>query len=177
MSNTTSSTTNSGAGTGMEHDLQTLRGVELFLFHEAELADANQYEDWLALWTEDLLYWVPSNDDDLDPQRKISIIYDTRSQLEDRMYRLGTKHAYAQRPKSRLTRLISNVVLEDFDPNTGGQVNSRFVVVELRNQVQFVWSGRMQHTLVREGEGWKINEKHVFLLNNDTPMANMTFII
>lgn len=158
-------------------DWQTQREVELFLFHEAELADANRYEEWLALWTEELLYWVPSNNDELDPQRKISIIYDKRTQLEDRIFRLGTKHAYAQRPRSRLTRLVSNIVLEDFDESSGGFVSSRFIVAELRNHVQTLWSGRMRHKLIREGSEWRINEKHVFLLNNDTPVGNMTFII
>ena len=158
-------------------DWQMLREVELFLFHEAELADGNHYEDWLELWTTDLLYWVPSNDDNLDPQKKISIIYDRRAQLEDRIFRLGTKHAYAQRPQSRLTRLVSNIVLDDFDTESGGWVSSRFVVVELRNHVQTLWSGRMRHKLVREDGKLRINEKQVFLLNNDTPVGNMTFII
>lgn len=157
-------------------DWQIQREVEQFLFHEADLADANRYEEWLALWTEDLLYWVPSNTDDLDPQRKISIIYDQRKQLEDRIFRLGTRHAYAQKPRSRLSRLISNIVLDDFD-ESGGFVSSRFIVTELRNHVQTLWSGRMRHKLVRQGNDWQINEKHVFLLNNDSPAGNMTFII
>lgn len=168
---------------------QTLREVELFLFREAELADTNQYEQWLSLWTEELLYWVPCNADELDPQRKISIIYDERPQLENRIFRLGTKHAYAQRPQSRLTRLVSNIVLEDYDSAMGGWVSSRFVAVEMRHNRQTLWSGRVRHRLARaegvegiDGVGGvkgalRIREKHVFLLNNDTPMGNMTFII
>lgn len=160
-----------------QNEWQTLREVELFLFQEAALADANQYDEWLALWTNELLYWVPCNGDDIDPKRTISIIYDDRNLLENRIYRLGTKHAYAQRPKSRLSRLISNIVLEDYDPASGGSVSSRFTIVELRNDRQTLWSGRMRHILARQDGQLRISEKHVFLLNNDTPIGNITFII
>ena len=161
----------------LQNDWQALREVELFLFHEAELADANQYNEWLALWTDELLYWVPCNGDDIDPKRNISMIYDDRTLLEDRIFRLGTKHAYAQRPQSRLTRLISNIVLEDYDPDSGGSVSSRFMIIELRNDQQTTWSGRMKHVLTRQEDQLHINEKHVFLLQNDTPISNITFII
>ncbi len=156
---------------------QALREVELFLFHEAALADANRYEEWLALWTEELLYWVPCNADDLDPQRKISLIYDQRPQLEDRIFRLGTRHAYAQRPRSRLTRVVANIVLEDYDAAVGGWVSSRFIATEIRHNTQTLWSGRMRHQLTRVDGALRLREKHVFLLNNDTPMGNLTFII
>ena len=43
--------------------------VEEFLFHEAKLIDEHLYDEWLALWTEDGLYWVPCNTDDADPAR------------------------------------------------------------------------------------------------------------
>ena len=36
-----------------------LHEVEMFLFREAQLADEHQYKEWFALWTEELLYWVP----------------------------------------------------------------------------------------------------------------------
>lgn len=161
----------------LQSDLQAVREVELFLFHEAELADANKYNEWLALWTQKLLYWVPSNSDDIDPQRHISLIYDDRPKLEDRIFRLSGNHAYAQRPQSRLTRLVTNIVMEDYDPARGGSVSSRFIAVEMRHDQQTVWSGRMRHILVRNEGTLRIREKHVFLLNNDAPMGNMTFLI
>ena len=29
--------------------------------------DEHRYKEWLALWAEDGVYWVPCNDDDIDP--------------------------------------------------------------------------------------------------------------
>lgn len=97
-----------------------LREVELFLFREAQLADEHKYQEWLALWSEKLLYWVPCNSDEPEVGRKIALINDNRGEIEERIYRLGTKFAHAQTPKSRLTRVIGNVVLDQWDAATGG---------------------------------------------------------
>lgn len=161
----------------LDSDWRALREVELLLFREAELADGHRHDEWLALWSRELLYWVPCNADDIDPQRHISLIYEDRPKLEERLLRLGTKHAHSQRPQSRLTRLVSNVVLEDYDAARGGSVGSRFVLTEMRLDRQTLWSGRMRHVLVREEGALRIKEKHVFLVNNDAPMGNLTFII
>ena len=159
-------------------DWQHLREVELLLFREAELADANLYQEWLALWARELLYWVPCNADDIDPARHISLIYEDRPKLEERIFRLGTKHAHSQRPQSKLTRLVSNIVLGDgYDAALGGAVTARFAAVEMRRDRPTIWSGRTRHVLVREDGRLRIKEKHVFLVNNDAPMSNMTFVI
>lgn len=158
-------------------DWRALREVEMFLYREAELADTHRYQEWFSLWTQQLLYWVPCNADDIDPGRKISFIYDDRDKLEERLYRLGTKHAHSQQPKSRLVRTVSNVLFEDYNPATGGSVMSRFVCGEARGNEQTLWMGRARHTLVREGGRLLMKEKKVFLLNNDMPMGNLTFII
>lgn len=155
-----------------------LREVELLLFREAELADANLYKEWFTLWAQDLLYWVPCNGDDFDPARHISLIYEDRPKLEERIFRLGTKHAHSQRPQSKLTRLVSNIVpAGDYVAERGGSVSARFVAVEMRRDRPTIWSGRTRHILVREDGQLRIKEKHVFLVNNDAPMSNLTFVI
>jgi 3-phenylpropionate/cinnamic acid dioxygenase small subunit len=155
-----------------------LREVELFLFKEAQLADEHRYKEWLALWTEELLYWVPCNSDEPAIGRKIALINDNRPELDERLYRLGTKHAHSQSPKSRLTRTIGNVVLEEWDAAKGGRVSSRFVLTEVRNGRQMIFAGRLTHVLQRHTDGeLRMREKHVHLANNDIAMPNLTFVI
>jgi 3-phenylpropionate/cinnamic acid dioxygenase small subunit len=160
----------------MAADLELLRRVEQFLFREADCMDRHAYDEWLALWVEDLLYWVPCNADDADPERKISLIYDRREQLLQRIARLQGKHAHAQDPKSRLVRVVSNVAIREC---AGDRVvaASAFVLGEMRRNRQRVWLGRSLHTLDRRGEGFMMKQKKVLLLDNDSLMDNLQFLV
>jgi len=157
--------------------LELQHEIEQFLFHEAALADEHAYKEWQALWAPDLLYWVPCNADHIDPSKQVSLIFDDRARLEERLYRLGTKHAHSQNPRSRLSRVVGNVRLISFDPSVGGEVSSRFNLTEARTDRITVWAGRQHHVLERLGGGWRIREKRVYLVNNDSLMGNMTFIL
>jgi len=157
--------------------LGLVREVEEFLYLEAALADANEYDKWFALWSQDLVYWVPCNRDDISPSKEVSLIYDDRSRLEERLFRLQTKHAHSQSPKSHLTRTVGNVALENFDAESGGTVHSRFFLAEVRLGRTTVWAGRQVFQLERVEGSFKIRHKHVFLVNNDSTMGNLTFLI
>jgi len=86
------------------------RAVVEFLYKEARLADEARYADWLALWTDDGVYWVPATTDPgADPDKHLSHIYDNRGRLETRIKLLQTGHRYSQEPASLMRRLISNI--------------------------------------------------------------------
>src|SRR5271169_4080921 len=89
--------------------------VARFLTLEARLMDEHRYKEWLALWADDGLYWVPCNDDDIDPARHVSIIYDDRARLEQRVDRLLSGAVLAQDPKPRMRRVLSNIEIDDKD--------------------------------------------------------------
>ena len=171
--------------------MATLRDrIEDFLFHEAKLIDEHRYEEWLALWTEDCLYWVPCNSDDADPSRQAMIIYDHRARLEERVYRLTSGAAWAQQPRSRTRRLISNVEVRETDAGDPGNghsspkssstayaVESNCLIVELRRSRQDLFAARVLHTLRPAGDSFRIALKKVFLLNNDEAIDNLTFLV
>ncbi|MFZ1123381.1 MAG: aromatic-ring-hydroxylating dioxygenase subunit beta [Candidatus Binataceae bacterium] len=149
--------------------------VEEFLFYEAKLIDEHLYDEWLGLWTEDGLYWVPCNTDDADPARQAMILYDNRARLGERIYRLTSGAAWAQQPRSRTRRLISNVEVRQ---NEGGyMVESNCIIAELRRSKQDIFAARMLHTLRPVGESFQIALKKVLLLNNDEPIDNLTFLV
>jgi 3-phenylpropionate/cinnamic acid dioxygenase small subunit len=150
--------------------------VENFLYREARLMDEHAYDEWLALWTDDALYWVPCNEDDFDPERHVSIVYENRARLEDRIARLKSGAAYAQDPKSRLSRIISNVEIED-ENGTEAMVRSTFNVTALRRGRMDTFAGRAIHKLRPEGDSFKIAYKKVLLINNDVVIHNLTFLI
>jgi benzoate/toluate 1,2-dioxygenase beta subunit len=149
--------------------------VEEFLFHEAKLIDEHRYEEWLELWTEDGLYWVPCNSDDADPARQTQIIYDNHARLEERIYRLTSGAAWAQQPRSRTRRLISNLEVRE---NAGAYaVESNCIIAELRRSRQDLFAARMIHTLHPTGDSFRIALKKVLLLNNDEAIDNLTFLV
>ena len=45
--------------------------IAQFLFREARLMDEHRYEEWLTLWADDGVYWVPCGHEDTDPLRQV----------------------------------------------------------------------------------------------------------
>ncbi len=152
------------------------REVERFLFHEAQLMDEHRFDEWLALWDDDVLYWVPTGRDDVNPDREISLIYDDRIRLELRIARLKSGFAHAQEPRSRMRRLLSNIEIEEA---AQGEIlaASNFILIELRRGKQDVFAGRSIHRLRPTDGGFKIVSKKVLLVNNNEPIDNLTFLI
>ena len=156
----------------------TREAVEAFLFHEADLLDDMDVETWLALWAPECCYWVPCNDrdaDGTDPARQVSLIYDDRARLEDRVYRLLSSAAHSQRPRSRMRRVVGNIRFEQRE----GEVHTRsnFVLAELRRGRQDIWSGVCQHRLLPAGDGFQIKAKTVLLTQSDMAIDNLTFLL
>ncbi len=75
--------------------------VEQLLFLEARLADESRYEEWLALMTDDVRYWVPSGPADYDPDTRISFVNDNRSRLEHASANCSPVSATPRRPRHR----------------------------------------------------------------------------
>lgn len=145
--------------------------------------DNHRYDDWHALWAEDgpVTYWVPCNDDDLDPKVNVSIIYDTRTQLRNRITRLR-ETLWLREQAPRLRRVISNVeVIEagEVGDETPAEVtvSSNFILAQLHRHNQYLWAGTSIHTLIPSGGSFRIRSKKVVLINNDEPMPNLMFLI
>ena len=150
--------------------------IEAFLYREARLIDEHRYDEWLALWADDGVYWVPCNEDDTDPARQVSIIYDDRLRLGDRVERLKSGAAWAQEPKSRMRRVIANIEIEEGE-NGEVSVASNFILAELRRHVQNMWAGRTTYKLRLENGSFKIAYKKVMLVNNDEEIPALVFLI
>src|SRR5260370_665379 len=90
--------------------------VERFLFQEARLMDEHRYDEWLALWDPDATYWIPCNADDIDPTRNVSVVYDRRGQLRNRIQRLK-ETLWLREQAPRLKRLVSNILVESESPS------------------------------------------------------------
>lgn len=155
----------------------SLADAERFLFLEARLADEHRYDEWEALWTDDAVYWVPAQADDIDPTRQMSIIFDNRARIATRVRQLNTGKRHAQAPTSRLRRLVTNVELLHDAAGDGLLVGSNFLVVESRERGTEVWAGRTEHRLRREDGVVRLAAKKVMLVDNDRALHTLAFII
>src|ERR1700756_1081489 len=140
-----------------------------FLLHEARLLDDGKFDDWLALFTPDAWYWVPSEPDQENPHDMVSLIYDDRRLLETRVRRLASPRIYSQEPRSRTSRIVSNVSIEDGD-NNACTVRSKLLMVEYRRGAQRLFAGTAFHRLVQADGLILIASKRVDLLNCDAPL-------
>jgi len=158
-------------------EIDLLREVEQFIYREARFADDHDYDAWEALWTDDAIYWVPLVPDQEDGHHHMSIIYDDRNRLQDRVDRLKSGAAWAQDPKSRMRRLISNIEIGPTADNGDIEVYSNFVLGELRRGLQTVYFAGQIHRLRPDRDGFRLAFKKVMLINNNDPIHNLSFLI
>jgi 3-phenylpropionate/cinnamic acid dioxygenase small subunit len=156
-----------------------LREVTDFLYAEARLADEARYAEWLGLWTDDAVYWVPATTDPgADPNRQLSHVYDNRARLETRVKMLQTGLRHSQEPASLMRRVVSNIEARA----EGGEwvAESNFVLAELAVQARrelHWWAGRATHRLRRVDGALRLAAKTVVLVNAAEPLPNLSFLL
>ena len=151
--------------------------VEQFLYREARLLDEGRLEEWLELFSPDAVYWLPAGNGDIDPTEHVSIIYDTRREMNARVKRLRSGYAHAQDPASRMCRVLSNVEVEN--EKDGGTIVAHCVMVlfALTHHGTEIHSARCQFALRPEGDSWKITRKKVVLLRCDEALEGIAYLV
>lgn len=137
--------------------------VEQFLIDEAAILDDWRLDDWLALFTPDATYVVPSTDKpDGDPAVDLTLIDDDYLRLTWRVNRLKSRHAHREFPWSRTRRLVTNVrVLRADDDEV--DVTASVLVHRFRHGRADLFVGRYLTTLARTPEGLRIRRRRAEL--------------
>jgi benzoate/toluate 1,2-dioxygenase subunit beta len=157
----------------MRFDHDTQRRIERFLFEEARLLDAGDFEGWLELYKPQGIYWMPSQSGQTDPLNVASIVYEDHAILSIRVQRLLEARALVLTPMPKTTHVIGNVEARDRDAD-GFTVEAAFICVEHRAENQKLYSGRHTYQLVPDEESFRIKMKRVDLVNTGgthTPMS------
>ena len=147
------------------------------LEREARFLDQLRYDDWLAMYAAECVYWVPSTPKAGDPRREIAIMFDDRRRLEDRIYRMRTGFAWSQAPASRTVRLVTNVEVFSTVRDDARMVRSNFLISEFWGDETRQLTGWAAHRVVRDHAGWKIQAKQVNLIECDQPIRNPSIIL
>lgn len=142
------------------------------LHREAHCLDARRWDDWLSLYREDAVFWMPAWVDDAtqvdDPASQVSLIYcAARAALEDRVWRLRSGLSAASANLPRTTHMVASVVVAEGDAlQVKLHSNWSCHLFEPRSGSQHVHFGRYEHRLVREAGAWKIAAKKIVLMND-----------
>ncbi len=90
----------------------TQQEIEQFLYSQSEMLDSRRWQDWINLFTQDGIYWMPADPADEDGDGIPSIFYEDHYLMRTRMKRLDHPRAWSQSPAPRTSHLISNVQLD-----------------------------------------------------------------
>src|SRR5438876_5587253 len=141
----------------------TVGEIEEFLFHEAALLDEWRLDEWLALMAPDARYLVPPLDmPDADHRDTLFLIADDRRTLASRVRQLLSGTTWAENPRSRTRRLITNVRLLAAE---GGEARAtaNFAVWRFQHEQADVYVGRYLHVLVRGPSGFRFRGRRAVL--------------
>jgi 3-phenylpropionate/cinnamic acid dioxygenase small subunit len=138
--------------------------VEQFLFRQSELVDSKQWQDWIDLFTDDGVYWMPA-----DPAQKHwdgvpSIFAEDKNLMAVRMKRVLHPDAWSQRPLWGTNHVVSNVVVEKAEGDDV-HVRSRFHMMELRRDDVRHFAGAYRHHLKKSKDGYRIQLQRVDMTN------------
>lgn len=147
--------------------------VEQWLYREAEYLDHLDFQSWLALMAEDVVYQMPirMNVSDTrstqDYSRDTFIFNDDRNTLQMRVDRLNTDFAWAESPPSRTRRFITNVRLVVVEPEIKALCNVLIYRSRGTDIEADLISGERQDVLRREGDSLKLVRRW-FLIDQTT---------
>lgn len=148
-------------------DVGTRLAINDLLVEEAALLDAGRFEEWLALFTDDVEYTAPTrvtrksgNPGVVDD---IGWFEENRQSLDLRVRRLATDVAWAEDPPSMTRRFVTNMRITVVDD--GYAVNSNLMLFRSRGDrgaYDLIAAARSDRIRVVDGE-LKISRREVLL--------------
>lgn len=148
--------------------------IEQFLYREAWLLEQRMYDEWLALMTDDLTYYLPNAQEASTIGDDAMIAYDDIKALKFRVARMYDPRNPALQPAPRVKYFVTNVAIVERSAEL--LVRSSVLLYLVRER------GVRHHPIsceyrLRPVEGsWKIASKKVYLLENDRPLQPLPLI-
>jgi p-cumate 2,3-dioxygenase beta subunit len=157
----------------------TRQQVEDFLTFEADLLDNWRLREWLALFDPEATgYYMPTTDlPEGDPGSDLYLVADDMTKLRSRVDQLLSGVTWAENPRSRTRRMISNVKIDEADGDIL-RIRANFVVYRMRFQNIDPYIGEYRYTLKATGQSFAFLERRVVLdLEALRPHGKVSFIV
>jgi 3-phenylpropionate/cinnamic acid dioxygenase small subunit len=151
----------------------TLNEAMQFIWAEAEMLDAHDYDPWLQLWTADGLYIVPVDRSTEDYASVLNVAYDDADMREARLKRLKSGFSMSAAPPARTVRTISRFVIQ---PGPTFSIRAAQHIIEYKYERTRMMASDVTYELVRAGEILKLNRKVVQLINSDDALHGIGYL-
>jgi len=138
--------------------------AEQFLYRQSELIDSKKWRDWIDLFTDDGIYWMPPEPSHKTWEGMPAIFAEDKNLMTVRMNRVLHPDAWSQRPLWGTNHVVSNVVVEK-NSSTEIVVRSRFHMMELRRDDVRHFAGSYVHHLKKSKDGYRIKLQRVDMTN------------
>ena len=151
-----------------------LQDATAFLWAEADLLDACDYDAWLDLWTDDGLYIMPMGEG-TDYANQLNLCYDNARMRRDRIARFQAGFSISSAPPARTVRTISRIVVQDA---AGDVITLRGAehVIENKFGRQRSWAANVEWTLKTDGDDFRLHRKVAKLLNSDGMLNSFSYL-
>jgi benzoate/toluate 1,2-dioxygenase subunit beta len=158
------------AGQSATVDWATMHEVQQFLYRQSDLLDEKRWPEFIDLFTDDGLYWMPPAPHYTTWEGQPSIFIEDRDLMTVRAKRITHPKAWSQAAEWGTNHVVSNVRIEEV--KAGGaelHVYSRFYMIELRRDALRHFGGTYRHDLVRTDKGYRIKLQRVDMMNSQAP--------
>lgn len=158
-------------------EVPTLAEATAFVWSEADMLDRLDYQPWLALWTADGKYIVPTDRSPADYAEVLNIVYDDQPMREARVRRLLSGFSMSSAPPARTVRTVSRFVVT--------ASGDGFIALRAAQMLAEYKYGRMRflpadvsYRLVRGSEGGLLlDEKVVTLINAEDHQFGIGYLL
>jgi 3-phenylpropionate/cinnamic acid dioxygenase small subunit len=164
-----------------ERYMDAIRVIEAFLYREARLLEDNQFDDWLACFSDEVQYSMPvrqnvessgSSNQSFDT---FALYDDDKESLRLRVLRIQTGEAHAEVPPSVTQRFITNIWAEPESASTFN-VHSNFMVYQERRGLHGVtFYGRRTDLMSRDDDHLRIERRKIELAQTILPSTISIF--
>jgi 3-phenylpropionate/cinnamic acid dioxygenase small subunit len=173
------------ASTAERVTLELQQEIEQFFYHESRVLDERRYEEWYALLTDDIHYFMPTRynrlkreaDKEFSGPNDAAFFDEDKRSIAQRIRRLNTGMAWAEDPPSRTRHMISNVVIRARS-NSEYEVDCYFMVYRSRLEREVEMFVGMRHDVIRRANnaaGFMIAGRTIILDQAVLMARNLSF--
>ncbi len=151
--------------------------INVLLNRECRLLDDNRFEEWLDLFQEQCVYWIPTDITPQDPRCAITWEIQDRRRLEDKIARLRTGFAFSQLPPTRTRHCLSNIEVWAVS-ETELRALTNLTIHTYRRGKHATLACMGGYVLQRQvDQSWLIEVKQIHLIDADQAQGNISFML